>query len=225
MNFVGHAAIAVRSWDDPRFVYASMLPDFAAMAGTKGPKPTCVVIAGGIALHHATDRFFHHSPEFLRLSQAASRDLARSGVGRGPARAAGHVGVELLLDCAWAQEARTRDAYLQALQIEPNPDDYLEWDPEERARIDELRRALAVRGVEVCSADPERIAGRLTRILARRPRLALGPEAVAEVTEWVRREDNRVAMAAPELLARVERGLQPLAARIVAASRRLMEDP
>lgn len=53
-----------------------------------------------MALHHRADAAFHALAWFREHSAAVVADLDRGGVRRGPARGAGHVLVELVLDGA-----------------------------------------------------------------------------------------------------------------------------
>src|SRR5690606_22101883 len=105
--YFGHAAVA--SWapapgPDPGAqasggrVLGAMLPDFATMSRARLAEASDVEVAGGIALHHETDRVFHHLPAVLALMRELDERLERAGCARGPRRAVAHIGVELLLD-------------------------------------------------------------------------------------------------------------------------------
>src|SRR3954452_22349226 len=107
MNFFGHALIAQRAETTrgpirSEFVLGAMLPDFASMLRTRPPFSTLDALSAGLWFHHRTDDAFHGSPSFLQFSGDASRFLSDRGVARGTARAVAHVGVELLLDAAFA---------------------------------------------------------------------------------------------------------------------------
>src|SRR5262245_48694449 len=92
MNFFGHAAVAQREREEPRFVLGAMLPDFCGMAGVRMSPPEDAALAEGVALHHATDRAFHAAPVFVSLCASALAQLEADGVARASARAVGHVG-------------------------------------------------------------------------------------------------------------------------------------
>jgi hypothetical protein len=55
-------------------------------------------VAEGVALHYLADEAFHSLPVFRRGSGQIRDGLLGAGVSRGPARAVGHAGYELLLD-------------------------------------------------------------------------------------------------------------------------------
>src|SRR5579872_2906487 len=76
-----------------------MLPDLAGMAGLSFDDALVPEeVRRGVAYHHATDTAFHAHAAFRSGTAAIRDDLAKAGVGRGPARASAHIGWELLLD-------------------------------------------------------------------------------------------------------------------------------
>lgn len=189
MNFFAHAMIAHRRRDDPRFVLGAMLPDLASMASLRIPATRDPELAAGIALHHETDRSFHGCEPFRALCESALTQLEAAGVSRGAARAVGHVGSELLLDGILSYERATRAAYARALDA--GLSDSLAADlgfpggpgPE---RLRELLAWLADGPLPEGYRDVDFVGERLTRILARRPRLALRPADQPIVRQWLR---------------------------------------
>ena len=71
---------------------------------------TLEALAAGLRFHHLTDEAFHGSRSFLEFSGQALSYLSRHGLPRGSARAVAHVGVELLLDTAFAAEISANEA-------------------------------------------------------------------------------------------------------------------
>ena len=175
-----------------------MLPDFQAMCGARAGAIDDVAIAAGVALHHATDAAFHGLAPFTGLVRELEERLARAGVSRGPMRAAGHVGVELLLDGALLDDATARAAYLAALD---HPVAAIRWrddgDPE---RFAILHARLRQHGVPEDLARPESVAYRVLRMTAHRPLL----RASAGEADLIRRElaaiAPRVRVAAPTII-------------------------
>src|ERR1044071_1149644 len=92
-----------------------MLPDFATMCGGRIDAADEVAVAGGIALHHATDAAFHQLPVVTGLMRELDAELQRAGCARGPRRAVSHIGVELLLDGVLIDEPGSRAASLAGL--------------------------------------------------------------------------------------------------------------
>jgi hypothetical protein len=210
LNFFGHAAVACWRSELPSFVLGAMLPDFATMIHARPPSTRHVELGRGIAFHHATDAAFHATPTFRSLMARANAELQAGGVRRGSARAAAHVGVEILLDAELAREDRARLAYLAALTsaIEPALALEIEWrDDTQRARFAELCRMLESRGLHAGSVSPELVSLRLARALAGHPRLALDSTAEKVVTDWARAAAPVVAESAPTLLEELRRGL------------------
>jgi hypothetical protein len=99
MNFFGHVVVA--TWQparDARTALGAMLPDLVGVAGLRGVAPGDPEVARGVALHHRTDEVFHASDTFVSLQTLLRSALEARGIRGGPARAAAHVGIELLLD-------------------------------------------------------------------------------------------------------------------------------
>jgi len=209
MNFFGHAWLAAERRPEAAFVFGAMLPDLAAMAGLRVQAVAHAAADDGRRFHLATDAVFHRSERFTGLVLAASRELRGAGLRTGPARAIGHVGVELLLDAWLAEREGVPVLYGEALGLGP------ELAPALRFR----RSADAAPLVELCTriagtalppeawCQPGRLATRLARILARRPRLALEARELGLVRAWAPEAALAVASAAPALLAELRREL------------------
>jgi hypothetical protein len=203
VNFFGHAVVACWRSDAPPFVLGAMLPDFAGMIRARPPSSDHAELARGISFHHATDHAFHGSTVFRSLTAQAYSALVAQGVRRGSARAVAHVGVELLLDAALAEEAGARNAYRAALVSarEPALSARIRWrDDYERGRFAELCSVLESRGVASQHGAPELVALRLSRALADRPRLALDDAAERVVRSWAEDARDAVLRSAPGLI-------------------------
>ena len=215
MNFFGHAWVAQRSEaarGAPRveFVLGAMLPDFASMLGSRPPQASLQALQAGLSFHHQTDAAFHGAASFLEFSGQASAYLDARGLPRGTARAVAHVGVELLLDEAFARDARANEAYLCAIKLGLNAQiaTRIHWPTSDGAtRFERLCRTLAEQGPPSQDAPPEQIAGRLRRILAGRPRLAMDDAGQSVVREWVLTARPQIASGAARLLSQVEQRL------------------
>jgi len=215
MNFFGHALIAQRDEATrgpirAEFVLGAMLPDFASMLRSRPPSATHVALNAGLSFHHRTDDAFHGSQSFLEFSRQASGFLNDRGVPRGTARAVAHVGVELLLDAAFAGEPGANDAYLSAVACAESERvrGYVHWPTSEASeRFLQLCRNLSKRGRYDENPASELVAERLQRILADRPRLAMDERGLAVVEEWVSNARTAIKSGAPQLLREVEQRL------------------
>jgi hypothetical protein len=204
VNFFGHAAVASRLREDPGFVLGAMLPDFATMIVARPPKVHGEPLIAGVAFHHRTDLAFHDATTFRSLVKQAFEDLAGRGLRRGSARAAAHVGVEILLDGELAREARARRAYSRALAARDLLASSISWsESDEPRRFVELCSRLETRGVAANDTSPELVAYRLERALSGRPRLALGQGDTAHVVHWAASARANVVQAAPCLMREV----------------------
>jgi hypothetical protein len=203
MNFFGHAAIARRHSASQRLQFGAMLPDFVGMIGASLPAARCPEIRAGVSHHHFTDEVFHQTATFRRLSGVSAQHLQSFGLRRGSALAVGHVGVELLIDCTIGRDPVVCDQYQAALRA-GSPESLrgdLEWSTlEHRERFATLHTALLERGLAVVDPNPERLALRLQRVLARRPRLALEAADCDLVAAWARGTMTVVADAVPVLI-------------------------
>jgi hypothetical protein len=168
MNFVGHHEVATRAGLDAGGRLGAMLPDFATMLGVRLRRDVLTdSVADGVRLHHATDAVFHDHPPVRAGMQALGASLQAEGVGRGPSRAVGHIGYEMLLDSTLGPPdlRATLDASGTRADVAHALADHADWAI--------MRRRLAA-GVARYD-DPEWVADRLFHILARRPRLAFPP--------------------------------------------------
>lgn len=213
MNYFGHAAVA--SWSTPSgelggVALGAMLPDFAVMCGARVAGAAEPAIARGVALHHATDAVFHLAPAVLALFREAEGHLTARRVRRGPTRAAAHVGVELLLDAVLLDEARHRDAYAAALEVDPGP---VHWrDDGDADRFAVLHGRLRAHGVPDDLRRPRAAAERLFRMLTGRRLLAPDAAERVAIVEVLTAMSPRVATATPTVLRQVEAGLDARAA-------------
>jgi len=211
MNFFGHALIAQRDEATrgpirAQFVLGAMLPDFASMLRTRPPSATLDALEAGLSFHHRTDDAFHGSHSFLELSREASSFLNAHGVPRGTARAVAHVGVELLLDAAFAGENGANEAYLSAVAaaLTERVRDHIHWQASDAGeRFQHLCHSLQNRGPVNENPPSELIAKRLQSILADRPRLAMDEHGLSVVREWVESARPQITSGAPQLLCEV----------------------
>ena len=196
--------------DDPGFVLGSMLPDLTTMAGVRLREAGPAAVAAGVEFHHRTDAAFHRTAGFVELCAEARDAMRASGVERGVAMAAAHVGIELLLDGVWLDDPRVDDAYLRAIaHTETLPSDALRWrQPEHGSRFWVLCERMRAWGSPVAYRDPEEVGRRLVRILSRRPRLTPGPEDEPRLCSWARVARARVREAAPEIQQQLRDGLE-----------------
>ncbi len=208
MNFVGHVALAARFSDEPAFFLGAMLPDFSSMLGVRAPDRVPGALGEGIRFHHLTDEVFHALPWFTELQGEALRFLRARGVAAGTRRAVAHVGVELLLDAELAEDPRTRAAYLGGLSAGRDPTvlGSLPWPAVQRARLQRLAAILEERS-DSAKAGAAVVVERLARALSSHPRLAVGPDALKPVTDWVELGRARVVASAPVLVANLAQAI------------------
>ena len=215
MNFFGHAALAASHFvarqpppargELATLCVGAMLPDFIGMLRLGRPRVHDDVLATGIAFHHKSDEAFHELAGFLRLSRQAFAWLSAHALPRGPARAVAHIGVEMLLDEAWAEDEAARAAYRAALRVPCG--ELLAFDaPEAALRLAGLQGALLERAATALTPSAELVAERMVRTLAGRPRLALDATGQLLLGEWVGVTRPQVVREAPEIFAAL-RGL------------------
>ena len=131
---------------------------------------------------------------------------------RGTARAVAHVGVELLLDAAFARENAANEAYLSAVAcaLTERVRSYIHWQRNDASeRFQHLCHSLRHRGRYQENPASELVAERLRNILADRPRLAMDERGLSVVREWVDSARSQITSGAPQLLREVEQRLQP----------------
>lgn len=210
MNHFAHAAVAAAHGPDPALALGAMLPDFASMLRVRLGAVSHPELRAGCALHHASDAAFHRAPEFVALLSGGSAELRDAGLPRGPARAAAHVGLELLLDAELARDAGAAKHYERALAESTRPaiDAAIAWPgPDAALRWLALRLRLCARGAPDPSEDADALAHRIARALAARPRLAFTPSSHSRVTRWLESVRPALRDATPVLLRRVATGL------------------
>ena len=210
MNFFGHAWIAGWFSQHEPFVLGAMLPDLANMLRVPAPASEHPAVAAGIGLHHETDRAFHGSAAFVTLERGALQTLSALGFPKGARRALAHVGVEFLIDEQLALEAPAWSGYHSALEFGASEASrgLLGWGSPE----DERRFALLCRRLAALSQLRDGIPALVQRLfgtLAGRPRLALGAEYAPRLEAWLMAAAPQVSQRLPELLAELERALQP----------------
>ena len=209
VNFLGHAVVALEQSEDERFVLGAMLPDFATMIGQRLGHVTEPALADGVALHHRTDAIFHAVPSFARLVTETTAALTAAGLRRGPARAVGHIGVEMLLDGWWVRHHGVPAQYDLALAAAPEMEAFIAWRGE--AEPNALSRAcLRLHELEIAPgyADPGLVTRRLERVLRDRPRLALNPTERSRVSQWAEATSATMSTSAPAIWTELRDGLR-----------------
>jgi hypothetical protein len=206
MNFLCHVRVARACGDDDRFVLGSILPDIESLVGqTLEAARSDPLIGRGIALHKATDAAFHDDPRFRSGSIALTRALQARGIGRGPSRAVGHAGWELLLDGLLVDDAATTAAFTAAndalLRLLPAA-----GSGHERLRVLAHRQRDAP--IWTGYADPAVVAARLQRQLQARPLLSFPEHQLDEVTDELRHVLPDIHEVGPDLIADVTRSVK-----------------
>lgn len=207
MNFFGHAAVASWKSTEPPFVLGAMLPDFSGMLRLRPASTSHPRIAAGMDLHHRTDELFHDHPAFRTLVAHSVDDLTARGLARGPARAAAHVGVEILIDGTLAEDETARRAYLAALDDAPSFIDVVHFDGDDGARLQRLCRELRARDVTPEHSSPAIVALRVERALSARPRLRLAAGDERRVAEWAASSRQPARSAALHIVDALRAGL------------------
>ena len=216
MNFFGHAALAARHFAEltPKpsdavlatLCAGAMLPDFVGMLRLSRPEPSDAVLARGVLFHHKSDEEFHELAAFLSMSREAFAWLSERGLPRGPARAVAHIGIEMLLDEAFATDPEARDAYRAALRLRLTPLIHFRVPPDAE-RLATLQQALLARAETALGASPEVVAERIRRTLAGRPRLATDDAGQELLGHWVRTARPRVLAEGPMVFAALRQRL------------------
>ena len=205
MNFFGHAAVASWHAAPPArgpTALGAMLPDFQAMTGARATAIADATVAAGVELHHKTDAVFHRLPAVTGLMRELFDALSRGGVSRGPARAASHAGMEMLLDGVLVDEPAHRDAYLEALAIDPVP---VTFD----ADIAPLFARLRAHGVPYDLRRPDAVAARLLRMTADRPLLRATGDEPDRMRAALAAFRPRIEVAAATVVRALRAGLGP----------------
>ena len=212
MNFFGHAWLASHTRREPAFVFGAMLPDLAAMVRLRVQRVGHAATAEGRHFHLATDAAFHRSERFGALVSASTRALREAGLRPGPARAIGHVGVELLFDGWLAERHGVPALYGAALAHGPALLASISFRSQaDAAPLEALcARIRDARLPPQAWCQPQRLTARLVRILAARPRLALEATELPAVRSWAASARVGVAREAPALFDGVRRELAAL---------------
>jgi hypothetical protein len=182
-----------------------MLPDFATMCQARLAPPADPEVAAGVDHHHRADAAFHRLPGFLALYRDAEARLRRAGAGRGPARGAAHVAIELFLDGELVRDQEVADGYLAALD---------RGAPDRRAGFDldgwhRLHARLAERGAPHGYRDPALVAEIVVRILAPRRYLAPSANDAAVIRGELPRIRERTAAEAGAIMDALRTRLDP----------------
>jgi hypothetical protein len=208
MNFFGHAVVGLWHSDDARFVLGTMLPDLCGMLGIRASRAEDVKIAelsAGIDFHHRTDAAFHGCDRFVALCSQTVDALTTQGVGRGTARAIGHVGTELLLDGLLSKQRDARAVYTRALTlaVDDRLSESVLVDAGEQARMHKGLERLRRSAIPEAYSKPAFVADRLQWILSSRPRLAMQPHDAPIVQAELTRLARDVSASGTEILDQV----------------------
>jgi hypothetical protein len=179
----------------------AVLPDLATMARVRIDRASLPpAVADGVRCHVAADAAFHADRTFLAGVARLRTELSGAGLGRGPARAAGHVGWELLLDGTLVGsdvEAAFRRAVAAA--CEGVALDAVPHDGRGRWRTF-LARWSAAPG-RLRYDEPAWVADRVYSALADRPRLRMEAHDVPVLAAALDRRAADVVVAAPAVIA------------------------
>jgi|RhiMetdeSRZDD1v2_1073273.scaffolds.fasta_scaffold514470_1 hypothetical protein len=207
MNVLGHASVAL-AWggDDPAFVLGAVLPDLASMVHVRIDRSLLDGrIGDGMSCHIGADAIFHDHPHFRAGSAALRRDLVSQGLDRGPVRAIGHAGWELLLD-GTLLGSPAEAAYWRALEVgELAMDAIAEPDRTRWLGFLSYRR----RRPRLRYDDAPWVAERLHDLLARRPRLRFSRRELPAVADVLGAHAGAVAAVGPGVLTAVTEGRRP----------------
>ena len=173
MNFLAHAAVAVREDPDPLFVLGAALPDLLPLVGLGVERDALPPrIRSGWRAHHWADAAFHTHPEFLAGVAALRTDLRVTDLATGPRRASAHVGWELLLDEAIMADEIAVAAFGAAMRAGRDVLDDARW----HGLVDR------VGGIEPAPpAGASVVAERVHRACSRRARLAVDSDLVPQL--------------------------------------------
>jgi hypothetical protein len=210
VNFVAHALVATWWSPEPPFVLGAILPDLVNMLGTRMPSAVHPPVELGVRLHYRTDLVFHAAPTFQKLVAEARSRLDALGLRRGSARAAAHVGVELLFDAVLARDPAATRAIGAALRAGvERAAAWLCWpDATAAERFGRLATALLGRDLLGRDGTAEAVALRVARTLAGRTLLELDLPSRMLVARWASAAESGVRDTSASLLEEVARGLE-----------------
>lgn len=208
MNFFGHAVVGLWQSDDARFLLGAMMPDLCGMLGIRAARAqdaTIATLGEGVEFHHRTDAAFHGCDRFVALCSQTVETLTARGVGRGTARAVGHVGTELLLDGLLSKQGKARAAYTQALAlgVAERLSESVLVDRDDQTRMHNGLARLLRAPIPEAYSDPMFVADRLQWILSSRPRLAMQPHDMPIVQSELTRLAHDVSATWTEILEQV----------------------
>ncbi len=222
MNYFGHAALCHLDRDESTsrhpeveanriderapFVLGAMLPDLCAMAGLRCARSRDERVNAGIDFHMETDAVFHETRMFIEHNRRVCASLRELGVGRGPARACAHIGVEMLIDAVLVESERHLGQYTSALRWGASQLSVLGstefgrgWSLPTKLRLKGMLAHLADRGASVFEPTFDRLSARFAGALAHRPRLAPNEAELSTIASFLA-EDTRVRRDVPALL-------------------------
>lgn len=178
MNFVGHvvAASSVTTDAGTRLdvLLGAALPDLVPVRHLALTQASTGILLG-LDHHRRADAAFHADPRFVALASELRGALEGDGVARGPARAAAHIGVELLIDGELLASPAGSEAFGPVWDRLRSPDaavvGLVPADARDRwaAQLARLTHHLDPWG----HTGPDDLAARIGHVLAPRPRLAL----------------------------------------------------
>jgi len=188
MNYFGHVALACRFSGTPEFLLGSMLPDLAGIIGCTTPRCTLHAVQLGVSFHLLTDEEFHQTENFRSFVGACRRELELAGMRKGPARAASHVAIELLLDAELSHVPLHGIAFRTALRIagQSGTAYQLQWSADDAAeKFEALRLRLVERSTCGDFFTNDRLVERLVFALHGRPRLKMSRHEQNIVRQWI----------------------------------------
>jgi hypothetical protein len=206
MNLLGHTFVAdTTGRGEPEFLLGAVLPDLVSIARVRLDRSRLEGDAGlgrvgaGVACHNRTDAAFHGHPAFVAGAGAIRRELSAEGMARGPARAIGHIGWELLLDGTLVGTA-TEDLFRTAMGVVDKASGAVADPHTERwarflANVDRMG--------SLHYDDPAWVADRLYGMLASRPLLAFDPGMTPVVAATLEAHVSTIAAAADGVLTEV----------------------
>ena len=204
---------------DPDFVFGSMLPDLISMLRVRMPQLSLGMLQRGVEFHRETDRVFHASRWFGELQRESFQTLLERGLRRGGARAAAHVGIELLIDGVLAESLAgsapaaplgraASESYLAALERGAAALTSATFQQDQDAhRLRALCQRLHGAGVQHLGAGPDLAMQQLERALRGRPRLQLAPDEALELGRWARQLAPVIEARLPCLLGELQNSL------------------
>lgn len=208
MNYLGHALLAAEFDGAPRFVLGAMLPDLLAMLRVQLPQLRDEELARGVAFHVRTDAVFHDAEIFIELNRWALGELREQGVGKGPARAIAHMGTEMLIDAALAEDPRRLAPYLDALRAGREPELLHEHAPlAAELGWSELLLHLEEGGAKLHTPSSARLSFRFGRALAGRRLLEPNAEELRIAAATLAALFPRVQALLPDLWAALRRAI------------------